>query len=224
MNIEAIEKAYRRQARYYDLYFGALFHRGRKAVIDRIGCRPGEKILEVGVGTGLSLPMYPDDVFVTGIDISPEMLERARRRRERDELDNVTELRLMDAEQMQFADDEFDKVVAMYVVPVVSNPKNLVDEMYRVCKPEGELFIVNHFQSQNPLVGRLEQLISPLSAMIGFRTNLCLDNFIQETDLDVIERSGVNMFGYWTMLQARNIKPPVIEELVSMPASAGYAG
>lgn len=224
MNIEAIQKAYRRQARYYDLYFGALFHRGRKAVIDRIDCRPGEKILEVGVGTGLSLPLYPDDVVVTGIDISPEMLERARRRRERDELDNVTELRLMDAEQMQFADDEFDKVVAMYVVPVVSNPKNLVDEMYRVCKPEGKLFIVNHFQSQNPLVGRLEHLVSPLSAKIGFRTNLCLDNFIQETDLDVIERSGVNLFGYWTMLQARNIKPPVPEELVSMPAGAGYAG
>jgi phosphatidylethanolamine/phosphatidyl-N-methylethanolamine N-methyltransferase len=224
LDIEAIQKTYRRYARFYDFYFGVVFHRGRKAVIDKMNCRPGEKILEVGVGTGLSLPLYPDDVYVTGIDISPEMLLRAQHRKQRDGLDNIIDLRLMDAEKMKFADDHFDKVVAMYVVPVVSNPKDLVEEMRRVCKPEGELFIVNHFQSQNPLVSKAEQLLSPLSEVIGFHPDLGMDSFIRETELDVIERSGVNLFGYWTMLRARNGKQSGDEELVSMQAGAGFAG
>ncbi len=223
MNIEAIQKAYRRYARFYDFYFGVVFHRGRKAVIDRMNCQPGEKILEVGVGTGLSLPLYPENVYVTGIDISPEMLKRAEHRKARDALDNVLELRLMDAEQMQFASNEFDKVVAAYVVPVVSNPKALVAEMCRVCKPDGELFIVNHFQSQNPLIKRMEHLLSPFSETLGFRTDLSLEAFIHDTELDVLERSGVNLFGYWTMLRARNKKQRITEELLPLQAGPRFA-
>lgn len=223
MNIEAIQKAYRRYARFYDLYFGMVFHRGRKAVIDKMNCQSGEKILEVGVGTGLSLPLYPEDIYVTGIDISPEMLKRAEHRKARDALDNVLELRLMDAEQMQFSSNEFDKVVAAYVVPVVSDPKALVAEMCRVCKPDGELFIVNHFQSQNSLIRRMEHLLSPFSEILGFRTDLSLDSFIRDAELDVIERSGVNLFGYWTMLRARNNKQFVREELMPMEEGASFA-
>ena len=223
MNIEAIQKAYRRYARFYDFYFGVVFHRGRKAVIDMMNCQPGEKILEVGVGTGLSLPLYPEDVYVTGIDISPEMLKRAEHRKDRDALDNVLELRLMDAEQMQFPSNKFDKVVAAYVVPVVSSPKTLVEEMSRVCKPDGELFIVNHFQSQNPMIRRMEHLLSPFSETLGFRTDLSLDAFVRDTELDILERSGVNLFGYWTMLRARNNKRHVSEELLTMEAGARFA-
>jgi phosphatidylethanolamine/phosphatidyl-N-methylethanolamine N-methyltransferase len=216
LDIDAIQKAYRRYARFYDLYFGMLFHRGRKAVINGMDCRTGEKILEVGVGTGLSLPLYPKDVNVTGIDISPEMLEKARARRTRDALDHVSDLRVMDAESMQFPDNHFDKVVAMYVVPVVTSPANLVEEMRRVCKPKGEIFIVNHFQSSNPMIGRLEQLLAPYAEFLGFHPDLRFDTFIQETGLDVIERSGVNLFGYWTMLRARNTKQQIAEEPVSI--------
>ena len=223
MKLEAIQNAYRRYARFYDFYFGLLFHRGRKAVIDHMECQPGEKILEVGVGTGLSLPLYPEDVYVTGIDISPEMLARAHNRKQRDGLENVVELRLMDAEKMLFAEDHFDKVVAMYVVPVVTNPASLIEEMCRVCKPDGELFIVNHFQNSNPVISRVERLFAPFSELLGFHPDLRMDTFIEDTGLDVRDSIPVNMFGYWTMLRARNRKQSVPETMTPLRASAGYA-
>src|SRR5690348_959691 len=102
MELEAIKKAYRRYARLYDLYFGAVFQPGRKAVVQRMNCTSGQRVLEVGVGTGLSLPLYPNDARVTGIDISPEMLERAQVRLAREEIGNRIDLHVMDAERMSF--------------------------------------------------------------------------------------------------------------------------
>ena len=186
MDIDAIRKSYRRYARVYDFYFGAVFEPGRRAVINRMHCRPGDHILEVGVGTGLSLPLYPDHVFLTGIDLSAEMLAYAHARVERDGLANVNLLE-MDAEQMSFADNSFDKVVAMYVASVVPHPDRLVAEMRRVCKPGGELFIVNHFHSHHPVVARLEKMIAPLSRMLGFRPEFSLDNFLQDPGLEGVE-------------------------------------
>lgn len=219
MDIQAIQKSYRRYARGYDFYFGALFQPGRKAVIDQLNCQPGEHILEVGVGTGLSLPLYPRNVRVTGIDLSADMLERARARKERDDLDHVA-LCEMDAEHMAFDNDSFDKVVAMYVASVVPHPECLVNEMRRVCKPEGELFIVNHFQNPSPFIARFEKLIAPLSRMLGFRPDFSLEDFIQETDLEVTDRTPVNLFGYWTLLRARNNKQPGTEEIIPIAATA----
>jgi len=207
MEIEAIIKAYRRYARLYDLYFGAVFQPGRKAVIQGMQCRPGEHILEVGVGTGLSLPLYPADVRVTGIDISEEMLERARVRVERNRIDGRVGLHVMDAERMDFPDNTFDKVVAMYVVSVVPHPVRLVDEMRRVCKPDGDIFIVNHFHSPNPFVGKVETLLAPLSRLMGFHPDFCLETFVRQTDLEVVKKQAVNLFGYWNLLRARNNKP-----------------
>jgi len=209
MDIDAIRKTYRRYARRYDLYFGALFEPGRRAVITRMCCRPGERILEVGVGTGLSLPLYPVHAQVTGIDISPEMLARARARRERDRLRQVVALEQMDAEHMRFADDSFDKVVAMYVASVVPQPTRLIDEMRRVCRPDGELYVVNHFHRGGSLIGRIERQIAPLSRLMGFRPDLSCDDFIRDSRLAVIERVPVNLFGYWTLLRAHNDKPVV---------------
>ena len=134
MDIRAIEQAYRRYGRFYDVCFGAVFQPGRRAIIDRMDCAPGERILEVGVGTGLSLPLYPRNVSIVGIDISRDMLAQARLRQSRGGLENVAELMVMDAENMAFADDSFDKVVAMYVASVVPDPQRLVDEMRRVCR------------------------------------------------------------------------------------------
>lgn len=221
MDIHAIQSSYRRYARSYDFYFGALFQPGRKAVLDKLNCRAGDRILEVGVGTGLSLPLYPPNVHVTGIDLSSHMLEHARVRQQRDGLKNV-ELWEMDAEDMRFADDSFDKVVAMYVASVVPHPERLVAEMHRVCKPGGEIFIVNHFHSSHPVVRRFEKLFAPLSRLLGFRPDFCLQSFVAQTGLEVIDKSRVNLFGYWTLLRARNGKPVVIEEeeLLPMVASA----
>jgi len=206
MELPVIEKVYRRYAKRYDFYFGALFQPGRKAVINRMHCQPGERILEVGVGTGLSLPLYPSGVQVTGIDISEAMLARARARAARDQLEQVAALLRMDAEHMDFRDDSFDKVVAMYVVSVVPSPAQLVAEMRRVCRPGGELYIVNHFQHANPFVAGIERLLAPLSRLLGFHPDFPLENFLQETGLEVSEQIPVNALGYWTLLRARNNK------------------
>ena len=206
MDIDVIQRVYRRYAQGYDVYFGALLQPGRKAVIEKMQCRPDDRILEVGVGTGLSLPLYPPGVQVTGIDVSREMLTRAHARKTRLHLDQVTALRLMNAECMHFPDDSFDKVVAMYVVSVAPHPARLVSEMQRVCRPGGELFLVNHFRHANPVVGGLERLAAPLSRVMGFHPDFSLENFLQETGLEVTERTPVNMLGYWTLLRARNVK------------------
>lgn len=206
LDIKAIKTAYRRYAQVYDFYFGAIFNPGRRSVIERMNLGKGDRILEVGVGTGLSLTIYPCDVKIAGIDISPEMLDQARKRKEKCGLEHVETLEIMDAEAMTFPDDSFDKVVAMYVASVVPNPRRLINEMKRVCKPEGEIFIVNHFRHGNPLIGKIECMVAPLSKHLGFRPNFCLEDFLEDTSLELIEKSPVNIFGYWTLLRARNNK------------------
>jgi phosphatidylethanolamine/phosphatidyl-N-methylethanolamine N-methyltransferase len=204
MDLQTVQAAYRRYARIYDLIFGPVMEPGRRRVVQSLKCRSGEKVLEVGVGTGLSLPLYPDEVQVTGIDVSSEMLEKARHRVQRHNLGNVADLLEMDAENMSFADSSFDKVVAMYVVTVVPDPFRLVDEMRRVCKPDGEIVIVNHFQSKVTLVSFFEKLLSRFSGAAGFRPDLDLDDFVATSGLKVLERTGTNVFGYWTMLRCQN--------------------
>lgn len=214
MDLEAIQKAYRRYAQSYDFYFGAVFQQGRKAVIDLMACQTGERVLEVGVGTGISLALYPDDVHITGIDVSTEMLAKAEQRVQRNQYAHV-DLLEMDAEAMSFADRSFDKVVAMYVASVVPNPKHLVEEMQRVCKPGGMLFIVNHFHSDNRLLAKMERSISPFSKLMGFRPDVSLENFIRDTQLDIVRQTPVNFFGYWTLLQAQNQPAPREQEAIT---------
>ncbi len=206
MKIEAIQLAYRRYARGYDLYFGGILQPGRRAIVERMKCRAGECVLEVGVGTGLSLPLYPPLTQVHGIDICQEMLERAKARVARERLAQAAGLYRMDGERMGFADDSFDKVVAMYVVSVVPDPARLLDEIRRVCKPQGELFIVNHFLHPNPVISGMERLAAPLSRFLGFHPNLSLDDFVRRARVEVVERRPVNALGYWTLLRARNNK------------------
>lgn len=206
MDIEAIEHTYRRYSRFYDVVFGAVFQPGRKAIVERMNCSPGEHVLEVGVGTGLSLPLYPKDVLVTGIDISRDMLVQAQARKVRGQMDNIVQLSVMDAENMEFADSSFDKVVAMYVASVAPNPEQLVDEMRRVCKPNGRIIFVNHFHSRNPVLGACESLIAPLSKQIGFRPDFSLERFLETTGLQATEIHPVNFFNFCTMIEAGNSK------------------
>lgn len=217
LDIDAVQKAYKRYATLYDTWFGPVMQRGRKESIERLNCQSGEIILEVGVGTGLSLPLYPRDVQVIGIDISPEMLERARARKKHLELENVVELRVMDAECMDFPDNSFDKVAATYVASVVPHPERLVNELRRVCKPDGELFILNHFQSINPVLAAIERLLAPLSRFLGFHPDLCLDSFVKGTGLEVIDITSTNLFGYWKLVRARNNKQSA-GEIIEQPA------
>jgi phosphatidylethanolamine/phosphatidyl-N-methylethanolamine N-methyltransferase len=180
MRVEHVKAAYRRYAAVYDTVFGAALHAGRKAVIQTLNCRPGERVLEVGVGTGLSLPLYPADTRIVGIDLSREMLEKARTRVERLRLTNVEALEEMDAESMSFPDASFDKVVAMYVVSVVRHPKKLVSELERVCRPGGEILIVNHLRSENLVLGALEKSLAPLSSLIGFRPHCEMSELVDD--------------------------------------------
>ena len=201
LEIESVKAAYRRYAAVYDAVFGPVLQPGRKAVLQALRLRPGERVLEVGVGTGLSLPLYPRDVNITGIDVSHEMLEKARRRVARQDLLNVDALLEMDAEQMSFADASFDKVVAMYVVPVVANPVRLLQELHRVCRPDGEIFLVNHVRSDNRLIAAFEKALAPLSDKIGFRPDFELRDMLSDLN-QITEVSRINFF--WKVMRLKN--------------------
>ncbi|HSA68158.1 MAG TPA: methyltransferase domain-containing protein [Burkholderiales bacterium] len=200
MHIQAVKAAYRRYARIYDVIFGAVLQPGRRAVLEALNLKPGDRVLEVGVGTGISLPLYPRNVRITGIDVSLEMLEKARARVERAKLSNVEALLEMDAEAMAFPDASFDKVVAMYVVSVVPRPGKLLEELHRVCRPDGDIFIVNHFQSENPIVGSLERALAGFSSQIGFNPDLDLRQLVPTAQNGDVSR--VNFF--WRMVRLRN--------------------
>jgi phosphatidylethanolamine/phosphatidyl-N-methylethanolamine N-methyltransferase len=169
-----------------------------------MNCKSGDKVLEVGVGTGLSLPLYSRDVRITGIDISSDMLAIAQARTVNKQIENVEQLAVMNAEHMEFEDNSFDKVVAMYVASVVPNPELLVDEMRRVCKPNGQLIFVNHFHSRNPMLKTLESLLAPLSKQLGFRPDFSLDLFIKNTGLTNVAIYPVNIFNISSMLEVTN--------------------
>jgi phosphatidylethanolamine/phosphatidyl-N-methylethanolamine N-methyltransferase len=200
MQIEAVKAAYRRYATIYDAVFGPVLQPGRKAVLDALKLKPGDRVLEVGVGTGLSLTLYPRSVRITGIDVSGEMLAKARARVARRRLDNVEALLEMDAETMSFPDASFDKVVAMYVVSVVPRPAKLIEELHRVCRPDGEIFIVNHFQSENPIVASFERALAGLSSQIGFHTDVDLKTLVPGAHNGDVSRVAL----LWKMVRLRN--------------------
>jgi phosphatidylethanolamine/phosphatidyl-N-methylethanolamine N-methyltransferase len=192
MQIEAVKAAYRRYSRIYDAVFGPVLQPGRRALLERLELKPGDRVLEVGVGTGLSLPLYPRSVRITGIDVSAEMLEKARLRVARRRLENVDALLEMDAEAMAFPDASFDKVVAMYVVSVVARPAKLLEELHRVCRPHGEIFIVNHFRSDNRFLGAVEKALAGFSSQLGFHPDFDLREVLPDYHNGDVSR--VNLF------------------------------
>lgn len=194
------DEAYDRMAGIYDLVFDPFIAAGRRRAVERMACGAGDRVLEVGVGTGSTSALYPPGVRVVGIDLSRGMLRRARERLG-DERGRF--LARMDAQRLGFATESFDKVVAFHIVSVVPDPIRLVDEMRRVCKPEGDIVIVNHFHSSNPLVGAVERLLEPLTRRIGWKTTLGLDELVRRSGLDVVGIERVNLFGYWHLVHAR---------------------
>jgi phosphatidylethanolamine/phosphatidyl-N-methylethanolamine N-methyltransferase len=204
MKASLIELTYRRFAPIYDAIFGAVLQPGRKRGVQTLHCRPDQQVLEVGVGTGLSLALYPKTVKLVGIDICPDMLKRAQERVRTRQLHNVQALEQMDGRNMSFPSNSFDKVIAMYVIPALDDPRALVAEMRRVCKPDGELVFINHFQSNRLVVATLERLLSPLWHWLNYRSDLKLEDFIRDANLDVIETYATNILGYATIVRCKN--------------------
>jgi len=215
-----VKSAYRRYAAVYDRLFGAVFEPGRKEVVAEVNTRSGQRILEVGVGTGLSLGHYRPDAHVHGIDISGDMLERARQRVARLGMAHVEALLEMDAQSMSYADDSFDAVVGMYVASVVPDPAQMLAEMRRVCVPGGDILIVNHFSSENPALRAFEKALSPFASQIGFHPDFDLNELLSLAAIEVVEIKPVNLVGYWKLVRLRNV--PVMVT-ASDRSGVGYA-
>src|SRR6185436_16491992 len=152
-----VARVYENLASVYDFTFGPTLHPGRVDAIRRMGIKSGDRVLEVGVGTGINADLYPRDCSVTGIDLSSSMLEKARDRVARKDVRNVRLLQ-MDAANLKFADDSFDIVYAPYVISVVPDPVGVAREMRRVCRPGGRIVILNHFRSKSRVGAWLERL------------------------------------------------------------------
>ena len=203
MQIEAILKSYERYAPVYDHTFGWLLSfRGRSMAAGLTNKRPG-KILEVGVGTGISLSYYRKEHQVHGIDISPHMLERAQKRVRSKRLGHVTQLEIMDARKLHYPDDHFDAVVAAYVMSVVPEPEKVIREIERVCKPGGDVIIVNHFVAERGFRRRFESMLAPLSSKLGWRPDMALHEILSHTSLHEVERRTLPPMGLFTMLHLR---------------------
>jgi phosphatidylethanolamine/phosphatidyl-N-methylethanolamine N-methyltransferase len=194
-----VERVYEKLSKVYDLIYGPTLHPGRVTALERMGIRPDDRILEVGVGTGINTSMYPRNCHITGVDLSSSMLEKARERVAREGLRNVRLLE-MDAQNLTFADDSFDIVYAPYLVSVVPDPVQVAREMRRVCKPGGKIIILNHFRSANPVLSRLERAISPFTVHIGFKSDLDLPGFLAQAELKPISIEKVNVPKIWSLV------------------------
>ena len=190
---------YENLASVYDLIFGPTLHPGRIEAIQKMKIQPGDSVLEVGVGTGINLSMYPSSSAVTGVDLSTPMLQKARERIVNKGLRNCR-VAEMDAAQMSFPDESFDIVYAPYLISVVPDPVKVVREMHRVCRRGGRIVILNHFKSENPILSRIETAISPLTVHIGFKSDLDLKGFLTQANLTPISIEKVNIPKMWTLV------------------------
>ncbi len=194
-----VERVYENLSAVYDLTFGPMLHPGRLFAKGRLGIKPGDRLLEVGVGTGINTSLYPSHCHITGIDFSPKMLEKARERVERKGLSNIRLLE-MDAQALTFPDNSFDIVYAPYLISVVPDPVQVVREMRRVCRPGGRIVILNHFLSTNPILSALERVISPLTLYIGFKSDLELPAFLAQAGLEPISIEKVSLPPVWSLV------------------------
>src|ERR1043165_7436211 len=207
MDLHKVERVYTSYAGVYDKIFGKVFHEGRESAIRNLNVQPNERILEVGVGTGIALPMYPRHCEIVAIDFSEGMLEIARKRTVEHEMRHVT-LHRMGAGAMEFEDSTFDTVVAAYVVTAVPDYRKVVSEMIRVCRPGGRIIMLNHFSNENKMVAAVERVISPFCKHIGFRTDLSLKTVLEGTSLLVVEKERVNPLKFWHLVECVNHKDP----------------
>ena len=204
LSVTAVENdfvagVYQKLASSYDFTFGPALHPGRMHAIQNMRIRPGDRVLEVGVGTGINAGLYPRDCSVTGIDLSSSMLEKARERVMKKGIRNVRLLE-MDAADLKFADNSFDIVYAPYLISVVPDPVAVAREMSRVCRPGGRIIVLNHFRSPNPVLAWIERALSPFTVHIGFKSDLDLPAFLAQADLKPVSIEKVNLPRIWSLV------------------------
>lgn len=200
-----VQRAYEFYAPVYDLLFDWIFAPGRAAAVKHLGLRPEDRVLEVGIGTGLNLPLYPPAARLTGIDLSQEMLDKAVDRVQTLAMPNVT-LKVMDATAMDFAEDEFDRALATYTISAVPDPVAVLREMRRVVKPGGVIVILNHFRSERRMASRLEDFVAPVCTRLGWKSNLPLKPLLKQVGLSPELIVKVNLFNGWRLVKCVNRK------------------
>ena len=203
MSVEYVEKVYNSYSRFYDAIFGKVFESGREMAPALLNLFPAAKLLEVGVGTGLSLHSLPRDIEFTGIDLSQKMLNECHKRVARIGLSHV-KLQKMDAHHLEFPDASFDRVLAAYFISTVPDPVQAVREMKRVCKPGGYLVFLNHFLSETPLKRFVEKIISPACYRIGFNTDLDLSRLMRDSGLEIEKLERIDFAGHWKAVRCLN--------------------
>ncbi len=204
LDTATITKAYARWAPVYDIVFGAVFDKGRRSSIEAAE-RIGGRVLEVGVGTGISLPDYKRTTKLVGIDISEPMLRKALGRKRELKLDNVEALSVMDVGHLGFPDASFDVVVAQYVITAVPDPEAALDEFARVLKPGGEIILVNHISAEGGLRRAFELQFAPIARRLGWRPEFewaRLQAWIDRNPhMRVIERKPMPPLGHFSMMR-----------------------
>jgi phosphatidylethanolamine/phosphatidyl-N-methylethanolamine N-methyltransferase len=215
---DAVARAYARWAPIYDLVFGAVFERGRKASIAAAE-RVGGRILEVGVGTGLSLPDYSWSNRVVGVDLSAPMLRKAKARAVEHRLTNLDGLAVMDAQHLGFQDGAFDVVVAQYVITAVPDPEATLDEFVRVLRPGGEIILVNHLGAEAGLRASVEQGFAPVARRLGWRPEFRWERLAQwaaqHGGVRVVERRPMPPLGHFSLIRFARLSPVAGDVLVA---------
>ena len=205
MEVTEIKRIYAYYSRVYDFIFKRWFFPRQRYAIEALNISPGQRVLDLGVGTGFSLPLYPQHTQVIGVDLSSKMLREARKKVLLERLSHV-DLMEMDAAHLAFPDNTFDCVIVAFVISVVPDPLQVLAEIKRVSKPEGQIVIINHFQSQNKLMAQLEKWVSPLCTKIGWRSDLALDYLVQHADLRIDRKYSLNKLDLWKVVYATNNK------------------
>lgn len=205
MHEGSTRQIYDTHSRFYDLWFGRLVKRRIRDAIGRMRLRAGDRVLDVGVGTGVSLPFYPSDVRVVAVDLSAGMLQVALRKCETTGLRQVSLLQA-DALRLPFADSSFDHVFISHVISVVSDPVSLLRELQRVARRDAPIVVLNHFASDNRLVAMLERLVCPITERLGWRSDLQLAPLVRQTGVEIDYRYKLEQLDFWETVVFRNTK------------------
>jgi len=198
------QRGYRLFAPVYDRVFGQSLHHGRTAAVEALECKPGDRILELCIGSGLSLGLYPNDVTLVGADLSRDMLLLAARRLRRSRAEGARFLVQMDAERLAFADGSFDKAIVLFGVAGLPDAVRAMQELRRVCRPGARIVIASRFRSGPAWLRVFDLLLAPLYRLIAYRSDLDPTALLAKSGLELIDMRPVNLLGYSSVLVCRS--------------------